>query len=304
MRGPVSTLALLLAAAGLGSACSLVVSTAGLAGGSDVDGGGGGPQNPAPSGGPTGPGVVLPEAGSMPGATVDMDASSGTVADAAPGGSSLPEGGDSSPESGPPSGTPDAGGINPGPADSGGPAPDVAAPPPTACGLGLARVFVTSSMYDGDFGGVAGADADCAASATAQDIGGEWRAWMSDSSTPAVAHIYASTGGYVLLDGTVVASSFAALLSGSLAHAIDLTELNAPPPDGYTEVWTGIDVTGEMANGGYCSYYSGGDWSSDSSEASTPLVGHLDASDSTWTAAYLQLCNRTDVRLYCFEACD
>ena len=128
---------------------------------------------------------------------------------------------------------------------------------------------------------------------------------LSDSNPAAPNHIYASAGGYVLLDGTVVASSYNALLSGSLEHAIDLTELGAPISDSFTEVWTGTDVTGalEGSGNGYCGDGYGDDWSSNDSSAPTPIVGHSDATDATWTAAYLQFCDRTDVRLYCFEVC-
>jgi len=134
------------------------------------------------------------------------------------------------------------------------------APPSPGCTVSRARVFVTSSLYDANFGGTRGADADCTASANAQRLGGRWRAWLSDSMTPAPARIYAAPGGYVLLDGTVVAASLGALLSGSLAHAIDRTEQNAPVSDGNTEVWTGIDVTGSMQNAGYCENAAGADW--------------------------------------------
>jgi hypothetical protein len=175
--------------------------------------------------------------------------------------------------------------------------------PPTACSKGLARVFVTSSMSSADFGGVSGADAVCQERATAQAIGGTWKAWLSDSSASALAHITLAPKGYVLVDGTVVASSYAALLTGALSHAIDETEMGTVPNDGLTEVWTGIDVTGSLGNGGFCDDGNGHDWTSSDAGSATPLVGHLDANDSTWSAAYLQLCNRTDVRLYCFESC-
>jgi hypothetical protein len=275
------------------------VSTNGLTGGQEAAGGGGESQQ-APDGGSSNPGVVLPDGGPVSVANVDGGASPGATGDASLG----------SPGSGSP---PDAGTIGQGLDDSGAPTQvDAGVSPPVGCGTGVSRVFVTSTLYSGDLGGVAGADADCLASASAQGLGGAWRAWLSDSHTAATAHIYSSPGGYVLLDGTLVASSFDALVSGSLAHAIDLTELNASPPDGYTEVWTGIDVTGGLSNGGYCGsgygygygYGSGTDWSLDSSSAPTPLVGHLDAADSTWTAAYEQFCDHTTVRLYCFESCN
>jgi hypothetical protein len=178
------------------------------------------------------------------------------------------------------------------------------APGPPGCTVSSARVFVTSSLYDANLGGTVGADADCTASANAEGLGGRWRAWLSDSTTPAPARIYTAPGGYVLLDGTVVAGSLGALLSGSLTHAIDRTERNEPISDGNTEVWTGIDVTGAVQNVGYCENAAGDDWSSSDENAPTPLVGHANATDSTWTAAYLQFCNRTNVRLYCFEVCE
>jgi hypothetical protein len=243
---------------------------------------------------------VLADGGPLSVTNVDGAAAPETTSDASSG----------STDSGSPPATADSGTVAPEPTDSGAPTPPDAgaAPPAIGCGTGVSRVFVTSTLYSGDLGGVAGADADCLAAANAQGLGGEWSAWLSDSNTAASAHIYSSPGGYVLLDGTVVASSFSALVSGSLAHAIDLTELNASPPDGYTEVWTGLDVTGSLSSAGYCGsgygYGSGSDWSMDSSSAPTPLVGHLDAADSTWTAAYEQFCDRTTERLYCFESCN
>ena len=174
----------------------------------------------------------------------------------------------------------------------------------STCSIFRSRVFLSSTMHDGDFGGVRGADAECAARASAQRLGSAWRAWLSDTSTPAFAHIYAAPGGYVLLDGTVVASTFDALVSGSLAHAIDLTEQGVPITDGNTEVWTGIDLQGPSPNNGYCSDGAGNDWSTNDRNATFPFVGHSNKADATWTAVYLQFCNRTNVRLYCFEACD
>ncbi len=275
----------------IATACSFVVGTGGLSGGGDPGGGGsnqqsssGGGTDPSPPGS-SGSGVDLGEAGPLPvasddGGTIGPDSASAVV----------PPSGDSGPSPTKDSGARDAGGA----ADAG---------PPSACSVGKARVFLTSSLYDGDFGGVSGADSVCGARAAAQGLGGQWRAWLSDSATPASSHIYASAGPYVLLDGTVVAPNFAALVSGSLSHPISLTELAAPISDGQTEVWTDIDVTGQLGNGGFCTSSSGNDWSSADSGAPTPLVGHSNASDSTWSAAYLQFCDRTNVRLYCFEAC-
>ena len=71
--------------------------------------------------------------------------------------------------------------------------------------------------------------------------------------------------------------------------------------DGQTEVWTGTDLAGGVS--GYCTQ-SGKDWGSmAATNPGTPMVGHLDVTNATWTDAYLQTCDRTNVRLYCFERC-
>src|SRR5206468_2482324 len=97
-------------------------------------------------------------------------------------------------------------------------------------------------------------------SADAQGLGGMWRAWLADSKTAAPDRIFAPNGGYVLLDGTLIASSLAALVVGPLAHPIDRSEKNAPITDGNTEVWTGWDP-GAGTFAGTCNN-GGGDWTS------------------------------------------
>jgi hypothetical protein len=296
MRGSVTALTFLALMAAAGG-CSVLVSTTGLSSGSDADGGGA-PENPPPEGASSS-GVSLGDASAAPGPSVGSDG-------AAPG---AILGDSSSPSPSPTASQPDAGKDAAGSVDAAGSADSGAKvdatppPPPSACSLGHARVFVTSTMYDGTLGGVSGADSACLTRATAGGLGGQWRAWLSDTSMPAVGHIDPSKGSYELVDGTTVATSFNALTSGSLSHAIDLSETGALVTDGNTEVWTGMDVTNGLGNGGFCTDPGGHDWSSNTTSAPTPLVGHLDATDSTWSAAYLQVCNRTNVRLYCFETC-
>ena len=281
-----ATLVLLLGS--LACACSAVVSTDGLSGGSASNLGGEQPASSAPDAGDSG--VALPHPVPPP---TSGDSGSATPPPASDAGI----------------GTADAGSPPPPPNDAAPPPSDAGSTvdaadtaPPTVCSLGLARVFVTSAMYSGNLGGLSGADRACQTSADAQSLGGNWHAWLSTSSAFATSHIYGAKKGWVLLDGSLVAASPQALVSGGLAHAIDVSELGTQVTDGQTEVWTGIDVTGAMGSG-FCTDNSGADWSSSSTSASTPLVGHLDATDSTWTAAYLQVCNRTNVRLYCFEQC-
>src|SRR3989344_7858176 len=44
-------------------------------------------------------------------------------------------------------------------------------------------VFLTSTIYDGNLGGISGADAKCQARANTFNLGGTWKAWISDSNT-------------------------------------------------------------------------------------------------------------------------
>ena len=96
-------------------------------------------------------------------------------------------------------------------------------------------IFVTSTVYNGSLGGLAGADAKCVASATARFLPGYavangYKAWLSDSTATATGRLAHSPSPYVLVDGTLVANDWAQLTSGTLQHAISLTELGTALP--------------------------------------------------------------------------
>ncbi len=155
------------------------------------------------------------------------------------------------------------------------------------------RVFVSSAFYTGDLGGNPGADAKCRTLAIGAQLPGEWKAWVADmASSPGVRFTKAIVP-YRLIDGTLVATSFAALASGGLAHAIDMDEMGRPfmPP---SEVWTGSDVAGALSADGCVSF------TSSLPTATFATQGHCDAVDATWTNAYQQYCDR-NAHLYCFE---
>jgi hypothetical protein len=167
----------------------------------------------------------------------------------------------------------------------------------TACGD--KRVFVTSeALANGGFamGSVAEADHFCQAAAEQRHFGGTWRAWISDSvSSPDLRFTHSETA-YRLLDGTLVASSWAELIDGRLAHAIDLMDSGMwVPMEAYLEVWTGTEPSG--ASSGYtCS-----DWTNTSDALPYADVGTVGRNDSAWTQAYRQFCDRSNIHLYCFE---
>ncbi|MBL8914129.1 MAG: hypothetical protein JNM17_25720 [Archangium sp.] len=51
---------------------------------------------------------------------------------------------------------------------------------PDTLPAGAKQMFITSASYQGDLGGIAGADSKCAAAASGAGLTGTWKAWISD----------------------------------------------------------------------------------------------------------------------------
>jgi len=132
------------------------------------------------------------------------------------------------------------------------------------------RVFVTSTQYDGNLGGIAGADAKCASHATAAGLGGTYLAWLSTSQTSPAQRMTQHPSGYALVDGTPIANDWADLVDGSIAHDINITETGAPyRGPGLTcrfvvGVWSGTTNNGTMSTFATTDplYATCGDWTS------------------------------------------
>lgn len=91
-------------------------------------------------------------------------------------------------------------------------------------------VFITSTLGDGDKGGLAGADATCQALATAAGLGGTFKAWLSDDNASPDTRFTHSNKKYALVDGTVIANDWGDLTDGTLANPINLDERGNPGP--------------------------------------------------------------------------
>ncbi len=172
---------------------------------------------------------------------------------------------------------------------------------------------MTSEAFDANLGGLNGADGKCAAAATAGGLTGVFKAWLSDGTTDAASRLAHSSDPYQLPTGTLVAANWAALTSGTLAHAIDETEFGAatPPVTGTVNslcggvtnqgVWTFTQTDGSRQSGSPC-----GDWT-DNAAASSPgsLTGGIySATNPQWT----DTCSTSAVgacadkaQLYCLE---
>ncbi len=160
------------------------------------------------------------------------------------------------------------------------------------------RVFVTSSSYSGNLGGLAGADAICQrVGSTAFPGSAGWVAWLSDSTTDARDRIGdpGSGGDYVRATDptTVIADDLADLTDNSLGNAVDLDETGASAS---ATVFTGTLGSGVVAVNQTCNDWTAGTFG--------PLVrlGHSDFANQSWTdsAPGSAICDQRG-RIYCFE---
>lgn len=156
-------------------------------------------------------------------------------------------------------------------------------------------VFVTSKEYTGVIGdgGVASADAECAALAAAAGLPGTFKAWLSAAgSSPSTRFTSKSARPYRLLNGKRVAASFAGL-AGTLDNPISVTE--ARVDIGFAYVWTATDGNGTPTpDAGTCAGWTSSD------VAVKGGSGESDDIVPEWTSFGDIPCS-TLARLYCFE---
>ena len=151
-------------------------------------------------------------------------------------------------------------------------------------------IFVTSASYNGNLGGLAGADAACQALANDAELAGTYKAWLSDSTASAADRLSHSTRSYRLVDETLVASDWDDLTDETLSNPINETEFGEGPVE--DSVWTASQVDGLSY------FFSCSDWT-DGSEGSGTL-GWSAASNSSWTDDDLFGC-AASLRLYCVQ---
>jgi hypothetical protein len=151
------------------------------------------------------------------------------------------------------------------------------------------RVFVSSSRYDGDLGGLAGANEKCDNLADS----GKWVAFLADSSGTAFSRI--SAHKYYLMDETtlVVDWSSGAKIS-DLSHPIDRDENGNY---NLANIWTGYsNSAGE---------YNCEDWTSDYYDEDMDIdyggIGENSTGSSYWYKLDHAACDGRR-SLYCFEA--
>ena len=160
------------------------------------------------------------------------------------------------------------------------------------------KVFITSTTTNAAFGGVQGANNICQARADAAGLAGSYRAWVATSAAdqPSATFTQSATG-YVRVDGTKVADTWADLTDGSLDAAIDIDETGTARST-TNNVWTNVAtsgaVTGTTAATDSCTNWTIG--------TNTPSGrrANSSATNGNWTASGVANCNALK-RFYWFQ---
>jgi hypothetical protein len=154
------------------------------------------------------------------------------------------------------------------------------------------RIFVTSTVQTAALGGIAGADALCATQAADANLDGEFKAWLSTTSSSVVDRLSHDGGPFVRVDETIVANDWADLLDGALLAPIDR---DATGQARTGDVWTGTLSTGASYAVSDCAAFTSGSGSSGHA-----LCGSSTSTTATWTDNQPASCPST-LRLYCIE---
>lgn len=161
------------------------------------------------------------------------------------------------------------------------------------------RVFVTRKVFNGDFGGLVGADSQCAAAASEAGLKGTFIAWLSGRDKGAVVRAAdrLDEARYAMLDGTVAFESKAQFTAGPSAP-IMITELGTALDNiSDINVWTGTLSSGTPSPDYRCL-----DWTSaDRDDAG--IAGDVGRGGTDWSSTRSPEAHscRDANHLYCFE---
>ncbi|MBA3393842.1 MAG: hypothetical protein H0T89_14435 [Deltaproteobacteria bacterium] len=159
-------------------------------------------------------------------------------------------------------------------------------------------MFVTSSLFTGDLGGLAGADARCQNLAASANLPGTYRAYLSslDGNTQITAPSrMGGASGWVRVDGAPVMNDIGQLAGGALFNAPRLTESGVDAGTSQLPfAWTGTTTSGTFDS--TCSAATAFiPWGGTSG---TAMAGDVTSTSSSAVALDVGDCGLT-LRLYC-----
>ncbi len=157
-------------------------------------------------------------------------------------------------------------------------------------------IFVTSATFDGNLGGLTGADDKCQAEADGPASivpSGTYLAWLSDGTDSPDTRFTKSSHPYMLPDGTKIAEDFTDLTDGSILHTINIDTTGKSL--GLQRFWTGTNADGTSAQ----QLVLCDGWT-DPLASSRGLTGSTIQTSTLWSARSSWRCSRS-YRLACFQ---
>ncbi len=170
--------------------------------------------------------------------------------------------------------------------------------PDSNCETAGWRVFVTGAQIGAPMS-LSDADGKCQMAAMSGQLGGNWKAWLSESNTSVTERLFNSDVPYYRLDQLEVASSWDHLVDTGngvpLFNPINVTQAGLVlPPDNFDPVWTGTTPSGAQSLAD-CDSWTLPD------PSGTATAGHAHSTEPGWTALNMKYACNQQARLYCFE---
>ncbi len=159
-------------------------------------------------------------------------------------------------------------------------------------------VFVTSASFNGNLGGLTGADAICQAEADGPASivpSGTYLAWLSDGTDSPETRFTKSSHPYMLPDGTKIAEDFTDLTDGSILHGIDIDPTGKRV--GVVQFWTGTNADGTTAGDNLTC----GRWAADPVANFFGMAGTTHLSSTSWSTHYGRARCSWRYKLACFQ---
>jgi len=168
-------------------------------------------------------------------------------------------------------------------------------------------IFVTDDTFDGNLGGLEGANEKCQSAADAtgnRELSGTWMAMLSDDSfnlvylmlhvsDPYGTNYISNDAPFYRMDGQMIANNISDLFDGSIEVPININEYNDTITTAPSSVWTGSNETGGSVEN-TCDY-----WASDIAR-NLGAAGRIDRTDTNWLGNSDFGCNMEN-RLYCLR---
>jgi len=164
--------------------------------------------------------------------------------------------------------------------------------------VGSRIVFITREIYNGNLGGVAGADAKCQAAADSAGLSGSYLAWISDGVRDPAGRFTHGTEPYVLTNGDQVAYDWDDMTDGSIDTNIHIDQHGMNAVTGYSGiVWANVNRNGTKYTSPSGDRYDCDGWTSDGYEK-----GHVGSLDNPTAIIHSNVAFCRDMLpLYCFE---